>query len=312
MNDTVYGDSVVRRHARPVLSKGHPAPPRATTRCRRRGPAGATRCSRSRRRPASGSGAIFLPTNEWMQPVDPRTADIRAPLLKDGGRYGAFEEPRSARVRVLRRALPRRARASRWQQRDRESVSGVRARHLRDVHHRPVEYRRVRAPTAAGAADAWATAPLPGPTGAPSGVSIAGGSSLVVFKARRIRRNAWELIEFLSRAGHPASLLPAHRRSPRADRRVAGQLARRRQVRAPRSSTQLQRVRPTPKVPEWELLTSQDHRHLPSSRSAAALSTDRALAQLDADVDRILEKRRWILARAAHAPNDSAAAVKLR
>ena len=36
--------------------------------------------------------AIFLPTNEWMQPVVLGLQN-QSPLLKDGGRYGAFEEP---------------------------------------------------------------------------------------------------------------------------------------------------------------------------------------------------------------------------
>ncbi|MGH7622644.1 MAG: ABC transporter substrate-binding protein, partial [Gemmatimonadaceae bacterium] len=65
-----------------------------------------------------------------------------------------------------------------------------------------------------------------------------------------------------------------------------------------------------PKVPEWEFLTSKiiDVSEL-SIRGG--LSTDRALAQLDAEVNHILEKRRWILARAAHAPHDSAASVTL-
>jgi len=75
--------------------------------------------------------------------------------------------------------------------------------------------------------------------------------------------------------------------------------------------TQLQRVRPTPKVPEWEFLTSKII-DISELSIRGGLSTDRALAQLDAQVDRILEKRRWILARAAHAPHDSAAVVKLR
>ena len=40
------------------------------------------------------------------------------------------------------------------------------------------------------------TAPLPGPDG--PGASIAGGSSLVVFRASRHQDAAWQLIEFLS------------------------------------------------------------------------------------------------------------------
>ena len=63
-------------------------------------------------------------------------------------------------------------------------VPGVRARALRDVHHRAVEPRRVQEPPAPpGLQQEWATAALPGPTGAASGVSLAGGSSLVIFRA---------------------------------------------------------------------------------------------------------------------------------
>jgi len=70
-------------------------------------------------------------------------------------------------------------------------------------------------------------------------------------------------------------------------------------------------VRPTPKVPEWELITSKII-DISELSIRGGLSTDRALAQLDATVDRILEKRRWILARVAHTQHDSAASVKIR
>jgi multiple sugar transport system substrate-binding protein len=43
---------------------------------------------------------------------------------------------------------------------------------------------------------AWATAPLPGPGG--PGASIAGGSSLVVFRASHAKDAAWQLNEYLS------------------------------------------------------------------------------------------------------------------
>ncbi len=48
--------AVVRRHARSLLSKGPPDAPRATTRCRSRGPRGAPQCRPSRRRRALASG----------------------------------------------------------------------------------------------------------------------------------------------------------------------------------------------------------------------------------------------------------------
>ena len=59
---------------------------------------------------------------------------------------------------------------------------------------------------------------------------------------------------------------------------------------------QLQRVVATPKVPEWELIANrlQDY----SERAVRGASTpDSALAQLDREVGRLLEKRRWLLER---------------
>src|SRR2546427_12297773 len=47
--------------------------------------------------------------------------------------------------------------------------------------------------------DKWGIAPMPGPDGAASGISLAGGSSLVVFRASRHQAAAWKLVEFLSR-----------------------------------------------------------------------------------------------------------------
>ncbi|HRY61492.1 MAG TPA: extracellular solute-binding protein, partial [Candidatus Fermentibacter sp.] len=47
--------------------------------------------------------------------------------------------------------------------------------------------------------DAWATAPLPGPEPGVPGVSLAGGSSLVIFKDSPRADAAWKLVEFLSR-----------------------------------------------------------------------------------------------------------------
>ena len=45
----------------------------------------------------------------------------------------------------------------------------------------------------------WTTAPLPGPSGAASGLSMAGGSSLVLFRASKHQQAPWSLVEFLSR-----------------------------------------------------------------------------------------------------------------
>ena len=59
---------------------------------------------------------------------------------------------------------------------------------------------------------------------------------------------------------------------------------------------QLERVRPAPKVPEWERIATE--MRLVAERAVRlGLPVDEAARDLDARADRILEKRRWILAR---------------
>ena len=136
------------------------------------------------------------------------------------------------------------------------------------------------------------TAPLPGPD-AP-GVGVAGGTSLVVFADSKHKAAAWQLAEFLSR---PASQLRLHallgdlpsRRSAWADPSIAGDEL----MHAFRE--QLEQARPTPKVPEWERIANL--MQLTAERIVrGGLPFDEGVEQLDAQVDAILEKRRWILA----------------
>lgn len=149
----------------------------------------------------------------------------------------------------------------------------------------------------------WATMPLPGPDG--PGASIAGGSSLVVFRAAAHPREAWQLIEYLSRPDVQRRFydltgdLPP-RRSAWDDPRFIGDA----HVGAFRD--QLERVRRTPPVAEWERIATE--LRIVSERAARRVSpattpaelaviVDAAAAELDAHADQILEKRRWILAR---------------
>ena len=140
----------------------------------------------------------------------------------------------------------------------------------------------------------WATAPLPGPDG--PGVSTAGGSSLVMFRRSPRQDAAWKLIEFLS---EPATMQRFHA--------LTGDLPPRRSAwRAPALANdapsqafaqQLERVRAAPKIPEWERIFQEmqltAERVVQRTQGAAA-----ATAQLDAWVDALLEKRRWLRVRA--------------
>jgi multiple sugar transport system substrate-binding protein len=141
--------------------------------------------------------------------------------------------------------------------------------------------------------DTWMTAPLPGPDG--PGASIAGGSSLVVSRASRQKDAAWRLIEFLAdpavqRRFHALTGDLPPRRATWQDPALASD------VHARAFREQLERVKPAPKVPEWERIATEIR--LVAERAAhGELSVDAAGRVLDERVARILEKRRWLLAR---------------
>lgn len=140
----------------------------------------------------------------------------------------------------------------------------------------------------------WATAPLPGPDG--PGVSTAGGSSLVLFKRGQRKEAAWQLIEFLS---EPATMARFHALTgdlpPRRAAWLAPALAN--DVPSRAFAQQLERVRAAPKIPEWERIFQE--MQLTAERVVQRTqSAEAATAQLDAWVDKLLEKRRWLRARA--------------
>ena len=139
---------------------------------------------------------------------------------------------------------------------------------------------------------AWATAPLPGPQG--PGASIAGGSSLAVFRRSRRKEAAWQLVQFLSR---PAVQQRFHEITgnlpPRRSAWNHAALAQDPPTLAFRD--QLERVRPVPKVPEWERIATE-LRVITESVVRGDLTAERGLDELDLRADRILEKRRWMLA----------------
>ena len=248
---------------------------------------------------------IFLPTNEWMQPVVLGLQN-GSPLLADDGTRGAFERPEFREAFDFYLSLFR------------EGLAPTLG--LQDIANMYQEFERgtfamvVTGPWNLGEfahrlpdslAGAWATAPLPGPSG--PGVSFAGGSSLVMFKGTKRPEAAWKLIEFLSRPEQQVQFwrltgdLPA-RRAAWADTALTAD------ARTRAFGEQLARTAPCPMVPEWEEIAT---RVLEQSDRAirGAVTPDSALAQLDRIVDKLLEKRRWLAsrkgmpARAAVAPS---------
>ena len=139
-----------------------------------------------------------------------------------------------------------------------------------------------------------ATTVLTGADTAGPGASLAGGSSLVLFRDSPHVREAWELLEYLSAPAQQATFyrlaedLPP-RMSVWRDPALAGDPY----MRA--FATQLRHVRATPPVPEWDQITTVIADHGEAVARGAA-TTDASLTSLDQDVGRLLAKRRWVLA----------------
>ncbi len=242
--------------------------------------------------------AILIPVNEWPQPVI-LGLQAGSTLLDHDATRGVFTGEAFRRgfrfyLELFRRDLAPPVRHSEISNVYQEFARGYFAMYVTGPWNLG-EFRR-RLP--AELQDAWMTAPFPGPEGEASGVSLAGGSSLVLFQRSRHKDAAWRLVEYLSQPAQQLRFyelsgdLPARREAWSSDA-----LARDVHLRA--FGEQLKRVRSTPKVPEWELIATRVQERAEMA-VRGAVSADSALALLDADVERILEKRRWLLQRRVH------------
>jgi multiple sugar transport system substrate-binding protein len=238
--------------------------------------------------------AIFIPFNEW-PPIAILGLQQHSELIDSNG-FGVFQQPAFARAFDFVLGLYREGLAPPVSNNEianlyQEFARGTFAMYISGPWNLG-EFRRRLPPELQ---QAWGTAPLPGPDGAASGVSLAGGSSLVVFRASKQSRLALQLVEYLSRPEQQAKFyhltgdLPA-RREAWSDSSLAADRE------ADAFRIQLYRAVPTPMVPEWEQVTTKV-----MDRTEAAVrggqSAAQALSGLDADVNRLLERRRFLLAR---------------
>jgi multiple sugar transport system substrate-binding protein len=239
--------------------------------------------------------AILLPNNEWAQPVI-LGLQAGADLLRDSARYGNFSGPRFREAFDFYLGLYRDGLAPK--------VNNAQMANLYQEFARGYFSMYVTGPWNIGEfsrrlpdslQSAWSTMPMPGRGGAYPGVSLAGGAGLAIFNDSEHKEEAWQLIAFLS---EPAQQVRFHE--------LTGNLP-------PRESTwqdpvfaanpyaqafreQLQHVVATPKIPEWERITKKFEQYLEEAVRGQK-TAEEALAALDRDVDRILEKRRWLLER---------------
>jgi len=235
--------------------------------------------------------ALLLPVNEF-EPLLVLGLQQPTALLRDGGRYGNFRSADFRKALGFYREV--------FEQGWAPPLTNNQIANLYSEFDRGYfafyisgpwnigEFKR-RLPPAHQ--DRWMTAPMPGPAG--PGASTAGGSSLALFKASRHKAEAWALVEYLSspavqqRFHAMTGNLPA-RRSVWATPALAND------VHAQAFRAQLELVKPSPKVPEWERIANE--MQLLAARVVhGKLSVDAAVQELDRRVDAFLEKRRSML-----------------
>jgi multiple sugar transport system substrate-binding protein len=140
----------------------------------------------------------------------------------------------------------------------------------------------------------WMTAPLPSPDSTYPGKSLAGGASLVLNKFSKSKKEAWKFIEFLSRADiqlkfyNLVSSLPALKSVWQDSTFTSNKYMNAFYI-------QLNNTVPTPKIPEWEQIVFSKIQQYAEQTARNKKEISKALKELDSDVNKILEKRRWML-----------------
>ena len=246
-----------------------------------------------RDRGGRGHYGIFLPLNEWNPPMI-MGLQAGSPILRDRDTRGDFSGPEFQRafdffIGLFRGGLAPPLSNNEIANMYQEFERGTFAMVITGPWNLG-EFRRRLSPAMQ---DKWGTAPLPGPNG--PGVSMAGGSSLVMFRRTKHPAEVWKLMQFLSRPEQQVKFyqltgdLPSRVEAWR-DTALTNDPA------ARAFGDQLTRLAVWPKVPEWEPIATklQDW----TERAVrGGVTTHDALVSMDREVDQMLEKRRWLVER---------------
>lgn len=241
----------------------------------------------------AGNYAVLMPVNEFEQLLT-IALSAGARLLRDESGRGAFADPEFKAALAFYKSLFDEKLAPLASATQISNIWNEFARGLFSIFTSgPWTIGDMKRRLPAGMQDKWGTAPNPGPTGI--GSAAPGGSSLVVFAGSEIPDTAWDLVTRLLapsaqlRFQQLTGNLPA-RRSVWRDAGLASD-----PVVTP-FATQLDRATALPKVPEWERIVTE--MQVVAERMVRGhYSVDEAAAEIDRRADRLLEKRRWMLAK---------------
>ncbi len=236
--------------------------------------------------------AIFfsLIFNEWRAPVILILSN-GGRLLRDNDCYGAFDEPATLEAMRFYTTFFAEGLAPRNMTEVINIFQGFTTGFFSMMISGPWDVQEMRK-RAADLTGRWSTAPMPRNL---YSSSTAGGSSLVIFKNTKNPQAAWKLVEYLSQAETQIEFFRLTRDVP-AVRSAweAPEIKSDAEIQA--FYQQLDNVVSTPKIAEWEQIAVKIQEHL-ERVIFGQVSLEEMARQLNRDVDRILEKRRWLLAK---------------
>lgn len=248
--------------------------------------------------------AIYLPTNEWATFIIFGLQNGSG-ILKDNGRYGDFSS------RSFREAFEYLIRFHR------EGLAPVGISQVTNIYQAfaegflamyisgPWNIKEFKKWMTGDLRDKWMTAPMPvkddgsvnpagGGTAARHGVSLAGGSSLVMFRTSRHKDAVWKFFEYLSETDTQIRFYKELDDLPAIKSAWGDSLLVNNKYMKP-FFEQFQNVVATPKVPEWEQIAFSKVQQYAELAARGEMTPDQALKALDREVNQILEKRRWLL-----------------
>ena len=237
--------------------------------------------------------AIYMPTNEWAS-FAIFALQNGAPMLKDNNSYGDFSNPKFKEAFGFCINLIDEKLAPLGFSQVTNVYQAFADKYFALYISGPWNVTEFKRWMKGNLKDKWMTAPLPGKEASKPGLSLAGGSSLVMSAKSEHKKDAWKLIEFLSRSDiqlefyREASDLPAVKKAWD-DSSLANNIYMKAFYK------QFDFVAPTPKVTEWEQIAFSKIQQYAEATAGKSMSLDNALKALDADVNKILEKRRWLL-----------------
>lgn len=243
--------------------------------------------------PGEEKYAVYLPTNEWA-PFIIFGLQAGSTILKDNNCYGNFSGPE---FKIAFEYLIKF---------HKEKLAPIGISQVTNVYQAladeyfsmyisgPWNIREFKKWMKNDLADKWAAAPLPGPDKDRPGLSLAGGSSLVMFKNSKHKKEVWRFFEYLSEKETQLEFykllndLPAVKTAWKDSLLSQDEFMR-------AFYEQFHNVAATPKIPEWEQIAFSKVQQYAEYAARGVMTVDDALKKLDEDVDRILEKRRWLL-----------------